>query len=227
MPNLSIFAAYYSGGMITVKSFVFNPFAENTFVLSDDSGECMIIDPGCHVKHEEDELKRYIDQEGLKPVKLINTHCHIDHVLGNAFVSKEYNLGLECHEKDLELLQHAGQYAGMYGIQYKESPEPTNFIEEGEHIRFGTSTLDILFVPGHCPGHIALVSHTQKFVIGGDVLFRESIGRTDLPGGNFDVLIESINRKLFKLADDYTVYCGHGPETTIGHERVNNPFLKI
>ena len=213
--------------MITVKSFTFNPFSENSYILSDETKACIIIDPGCFNESERNVLDSYISNEGLSPSRLINTHCHIDHVLGNKHVANKYGLGLEMHEKDMPLLNAVEISSTMYGVPYERSPEPSRFIEEGEQISFGNSSLEVLFVPGHAPGHIALVSHAQKFVISGDVLFRQSIGRVDLPGGNYDVLMQSITQKLFKLGDDYTVYSGHGPETTIGYEKKNNPFLQV
>lgn len=209
-----------------IQSFAFNPFQENTYVLYDESGECLIIDPGCHNSTEEQELCSFIENNELKPVKLLNTHCHIDHILGNAFVANKYDLGLEMHEKDVPTLKGSSQAANMYGFNLDNSIEPEKFLKEGEKIKFGNSELDILFVPGHAPGHIAFVAHKNKFVIGGDVLFQGSIGRTDLPGGDYDTLINSIKSKFLPLGDDYTVYSGHGPATNIAFERENNPFLK-
>lgn len=214
--------------MITVQAFTFNPFQENTYVLFDESQECIIIDPGCYEKIEQDLLKNFIDKNKLTPVKLINTHCHIDHVLGNKFVADTWGLELEMHELDIPLLNSVKDYCVAYGFEhYDESPTPAVFLKEGEQVRFGNSCLEILFTPGHAPGHITLHSPEQKFVIAGDVLFQMSIGRTDLPGGNHDTLIDSIQKKLMSLPAETTVYCGHGPSTSIGHERVNNPFLAL
>lgn len=212
--------------MIQVASFTFNPFAENTFVLFDETAECVIIDPGCYYKEEKEALKSFIDERGLKPVRLLNTHCHLDHVFGNYFVAKQWNLGLEIHQLDEITLKRMPQSCEIFGIpSYELSPEPARFINEDEKIYFGNSALDVLFVPGHAPGHVAFVSHEDKFVINGDVLFAGSIGRTDLPGGNYRTLMESITQKMFMLGDDYTVYCGHGPETSIGAEKISNPFV--
>ena len=213
--------------MITVQAFTFNPFQENTYVLFDETKECVIIDPGCYEKTEQETLKNFIEENNLTPVKLINTHCHIDHVLGNKFVADTWGLDLEMHELDLPLLHSVKDYCTAYGFtNYKQSPEPKILLKEGEHITFGNSSLDILFTPGHAPGHITLHSTEQNFVIAGDVLFQTSIGRTDLPGGDYDTLIESIKTVLLPLVDDTQVFCGHGPSTTIGFERANNPFLK-
>ena len=213
--------------MISIKSFTFNPFQENTYLLSDETNECIIIDPGCYERHEKNELLSYITDENLKPTRLLNTHCHIDHVFGNKLISETYNLGLEMHKLDLPVLESVEQVAHVYGIpNVDESPKPSSFLDEGDKVKFGNSELDILFCPGHAPGHIVFVSHEQKFVIGGDVLFYGSIGRTDLPGGDHQTLIDSIKTKLFTLDDDYEVYSGHGPKTSIGFEKLNNPFLQ-
>ncbi len=211
--------------MIQVHYFTFNGFQENTYVLFDESKECIIIDPGCYSNEEEQALTQFIVQNGLKPVKLINTHCHIDHVLGNSFVANKYNVGLEMHEKDLPTLHATPEYGHLYGFNIDKSPEPTVLLKEGDKVKFGNSELDVLFTPGHCAGHITLVCGKQKFMIAGDVLFYGSIGRTDLPGGDYDTLISSIKTKLLPLGDDFKVYSGHGPSTTIGFERNNNPFL--
>ena len=209
-----------------IQSFTFNPFQENTFVLWDNTGDCIIIDPGCYEKNEEQELVDFIEKNNLNPVKLINTHCHIDHIFGNKFVSEKWNLELYMHKTDLPLLEGAGDIAKIYGFEnYKGSPYPKHFLEEGNVLEFGESKLEILFAPGHAPGHICLYSKEDKFIVAGDVLFNGSIGRTDLPGGDFDTLIVSIKTKLFPLENETVVYCGHGPSTTIGNEKLNNPFL--
>ena len=210
-----------------LKSFTFNQFYENTFIVSDSTNDCIIIDPGCYSNDEKNILKKYIEDNNLNPVKLINTHCHIDHILGNKFVSKTWGLNLETHQNDIELLENSAEIARLYGfIDYEESPSTTQFLNEGDIVEFGNSKLKILYTPGHAPGHISLYSKEEKFIISGDVLFKSSIGRTDLPGGDFNVLIESIKTKILCLDDDTVVYCGHGPATTVGYERVNNPFLK-
>jgi len=187
----------------------------------------VIIDPGCFERHEKQELADYISKHSLQPVRLLNTHCHIDHVLGNAFVSQKWNLLPELHRDDLSILQALPNYGHMFGVGgIEESPLPSKFLDEGDVIAFGGLKLDILFVPGHAPGHIVFVNHPEKYVIGGDCLFRDSIGRTDLPGGDHDTLIKSIREKLYTLPDDYTVYPGHGPATTIGYEKKYNAFVR-
>ena len=210
-----------------LKSFTFNQFYENTFIVSDSTNDCIIVDPGCYSNDEKNILKKYIEDNNLNPVKLINTHCHIDHILGNQFVAKTWGLNLENHQNDIELLENSAEIAHVYGfIDYEKSPSTTQFLNEGDIVEFGNSKLKILYTPGHAPGHISLYSKEEKFIISGDVLFKSSIGRTDLPGGDFNVLIESIKTKILCLDDDTVVYCGHGPATTVGYERVNNPFLK-
>lgn len=213
--------------MIQVKSFVFNPFMENTYVLYDETKETIIIDPGCYESHEKNELTNFIKTEGLKVVKLLNTHCHIDHVFGNQFIKDVYDVELSIHKEDEATLRSVKVYAPNYGFSNYEEAEPDHFIDEGDVISFGKSALDIVFVPGHAPGHVAFYNKAQNICIGGDVLFQGSIGRTDLPGGDFDTLIKSIHEKMFPLGDDMVVYCGHGGETTIGHEKKTNPFCAI
>ena len=212
--------------MINIHSFTFNPFEENTYILYDETKECIIIDPGCYEKFEQEKLTTFIVKQELKPVRLLNTHCHLDHVFGNKFIADLYGLELEMNELDLPILQNAPVAAQLYGIPNVDtSPEPAKFLNEGDVVEFGNSKLDILFIPGHSPGHIVFYNNDQKFVIGGDVLFYGSIGRTDLPGGDHDTLINNIKEKLLPLGDDFQVYSGHGPTTNIGFERENNPFL--
>ncbi len=213
--------------MISIHTFDFNAFQENTFVLADETGECIIIDPGCQTSTEREKLTGFIKENHWQVVGLVNTHCHIDHVLGNAFVKDTYHVKLTIHKKDEPTLHANKIIAPLYGIPHYEETEPDLFVKEGDFISFGNSKLEVLFVPGHSPGHIALVNREQKFCIGGDVLFLGSIGRTDLPGGDFDTLISSIHNKIFPLGDDMTVYCGHGPETKVGVEKKMNPFCAL
>ncbi len=212
--------------MIQIAAFPFNPFQENTYVLYDETKECIIIDPGCYTPLEQAELSTFIENENLKPFRLINTHCHIDHILGSRYIAERYNLVPEINKIELLVLEQAERAAAMFGIRLEKPPAPGKFIDEKDVIKFGNSELTILFTPGHSPGSICFYNSEQKFVIGGDVLFQGSIGRTDLPGGDFDTLISSIREKLFTLDEDVTVYPGHGPETTIGFEKANNPFLQ-
>jgi glyoxylase-like metal-dependent hydrolase (beta-lactamase superfamily II) len=214
--------------MANVLKRTFNPFQENTYIVYDETGECIIFDPGCYSKEEKDSLVQIIDQHSLKPVRLINTHCHIDHVFGNKFVADTYGLELEMHKGEVPVLQAAPQSAAMFGLPLPDgplSPEPGRFIEEGEVIKFGNTELKALMTPGHSPASLSFYCAASDFVIAGDVLFFGSIGRTDLPGGDYNTLIESIRTQLFPLGDQVTVYSGHGPETNIGYEKQHNPFL--
>ena len=213
--------------MLQVKKFTFNPFAENTFVLFDETKESIVIDPGCYEKAEQHELVDFIETNKLVVKKLINTHCHIDHVLGNAFVKRKFNVQLYIHTIEEPLLRAVSSYASNYGFQQYEDSTPDAFLQEDGFVEFGNQKLKILFVPGHSPGHIALYDAAGKILLGGDVLFENSIGRSDLPGGNFNTLIKSIHEKFFTLPDDVTVYCGHGEETSIGFEKRTNPFCAI
>ena len=211
---------------MNIKIFTFNQFFENTFIISDSTNECIIIDPGCYDKNEKQILQDYILSNNLVPTRLINTHCHIDHILGNNFVSKTWDLELEIHYKDIDLLKNSKNIADLYGfVNYEKSPITNKFLVEGDIIEFGKSQLEVLFTPGHAPGHISLYSKNENFIISGDVLFNNSIGRTDLPGGNYNTLIDTIKNKILCLDDSTVVYCGHGPSTTVGKERINNPFL--
>jgi hydroxyacylglutathione hydrolase len=209
-----------------IKQLTFNPFQENTYIIWDDTKDCIIIDPGCYEEEERNNLVSFIEINEINPVKLINTHCHIDHILGNKFVSENWNIELHVHKLDLPLLENAGGIAKTYGFEkYEGSPYPQHFLKDGNLLNFGESKLEILFTPGHAPGHICLFSKEEKFIVAGDVLFNGSIGRTDLPGGDYDTLIDSIQNKLMVLEDETVVHCGHGPSTTIGKERGTNPFL--
>jgi len=214
--------------MATIISLTFNPFQENTYILYDESGECVIIDPGCYSPDERNRLKAEISEKGLIPVRLLNTHCHIDHVFGNQFVADTYGLELEIHEGEVPVLEAAPQSAMMFGIPIPGeslSPAPGRFLKPGEKISFGQTELDILFTPGHSPASVSFFCNKDRFLIAGDVLFFGSIGRTDLPGGDFDTLIASIADQLLPLGDDVSVHPGHGPATSIGYERQHNPFL--
>ena len=213
--------------MVEIKSFTFNPFMENTYVLFDETKEAVIIDPGCYEQQEQEALTTYIESQNIKPVALLNTHCHIDHVLGNAFIKKHYGLELAIGEKELETLKAVEIYAPNYGFQGYEAASAEVLIKSGDTIKFGNTELKQVFVPGHAPGHLAFFDDTMSFIIGGDVLFDGSIGRTDLPGGDFDTLIHSIRTEFFKFPDDTVVYSGHGGTTTIGKEKATNPFCAL
>ncbi len=209
-----------------VAQFTFNSFAENTFVIWDETNQAVIIDPGMMDASEDTMLFDFIKDEGLKPVLVLNTHCHIDHILGNASTTQKYDIELWAHKNELAMLERAPAASLMWNVPYKESPLPNKFIEEGDKVIFGNSTLEILFVPGHSPGHIVFINHNEKLVIGGDVLFNGSVGRVDLPGSNVQDLVKSIQQKMYALPDEYVVYPGHGPETTIGREKKSNMFVR-
>jgi hydroxyacylglutathione hydrolase len=211
--------------MTQQKHFEFNAFLENTYIIYNNDKEAAIIDPGCSTPQECKQLADFIKAEGLKPVLLLNTHCHIDHILGNHFVYSEYGLAPILHRNELFLLQKLGEVAAFYGVEATPSPEPLRFIEEHEKITLGDITLDVIYAPGHSPGSVCFYNEKEKKLWGGDVLFRESIGRTDLPGGDYDTLENNILTKLFTLPDDVEVFSGHGIPTTIGYEKVNNPFV--
>lgn len=210
--------------MLHVAKFTFNPFQENTYVVH-DGREAIVIDPGCWNAVEQGELERYIKGNALDLKHLVLTHAHIDHILGCAWIHERYGLLPELHRLDLPILESGERMAGLYGIPFHAVPEPERFLSDGETIPIGEDALKVLFVPGHAPGHIAFFNAIQGFVISGDVLFRNSVGRVDLPGGDMDTLLSSIRERLFTLGDDVKVYSGHGPETTIGREKRSNPFL--
>jgi hydroxyacylglutathione hydrolase len=212
--------------MASIVSFTFNPFYENTYVIYDETGECVVVDPGCYTKEEQEELGDFITKQRLKPKYLINTHCHIDHVLGNKFVADTWRVPLLMHKGELNGLHEVVNYAPTMGMNYKPSPEPEIFVEDGDKVTFGNTILDVIFAPGHSAASICFYCKAHKFIVSGDVLFRRSIGRTDLPGGNYETLINSINEKLLPLPDETKVYAGHMQPTTIGEERSENPFLK-
>jgi hydroxyacylglutathione hydrolase len=229
MENVFVIASIFEPAKqmsLTVHSLTFNPFEENTYIIAAENGDCIIIDPGCFDQEEQSELSRIIQHHHWNPARLINTHCHIDHILGNAFVSKTFGIGLEIHRGELPVLNAGLTIAGMYGIPYDPSPEPVSFIEPGSVIDFGGVHLKVFFTPGHSPASICFYNAADGWVIGGDVLFYESIGRTDLPGGDHTTLLNSIMTQLFTLPDDTIVYPGHGPQTTIGYEKMFNPFLQ-
>ncbi|MBX2967461.1 MAG: MBL fold metallo-hydrolase [Cyclobacteriaceae bacterium] len=213
--------------MLQIKHFEFNPFQENTYILYDETGECIVFDPGCSTKQEEQHLHTFIIDNKLSVKKLVNTHCHIDHVLGNAFVKRTFGVELFIHPLEEPLLRAVKTYASNYGFPHYEETLPDKFLTENDTLTFGNQNLKILFVPGHSPGHLAFYDEETLSLIGGDVLFYNSIGRTDLPGGDYDTLINSIHQKIFGLPDEVTVYCGHGPVTKIGYEKRTNPFCAI
>lgn len=209
-----------------IAAFCFNPFQENTYIIAHPNKECWIIDPGCYTLQEQKQLAGYIDKNGLKPVRLLNTHCHLDHIYGNKFVADEYQLELGIHEKELFILEKAELSARMFGAKIPEKCTPGYFLKEGESLQLGDVTFDIVFTPGHSPGSVCFINHGERYAIVGDVLFQGSIGRTDLPGGDYDTLIKSIKTQLLVLDDATQIFNGHGSSTTIGEEKRYNPFLR-
>ena len=211
--------------MFYIKSFTFSPIQENTYILYNETNEAIIIDPGCYFDEEKDAIKKFLQQKQLTPTLLLNTHCHLDHVFGNKFIAEEYNLTLKTHPKEKPMLQMAAASGLMYNLPFDSYAGEIISLVEGDVIKLGEDELKVIEVPGHSPGHICFYCEKQGFLIGGDVLFQNSIGRTDLPGGNHNQLISNIKEKLLILPDEVIVYSGHGPETTIGYEKKNNPYL--
>lgn len=212
--------------MITIEKLEFNPFRENTYIAYDATGECLIIDAGCQSAEEQDRLLDFIEMNALKPVKMVNTHCHIDHILGTAFVMKRFQLPFLIHPQEQPLLTASVSQGEFFGLDVEPPPEPTDFLEEGDILTFGDSMLEVLHIPGHSPGGIVLLNNDQHCLFSGDVLFQGSIGRTDLPGGDYDSLVDSIRRKILVLDQEIRVYPGHGLDTTIGMEKHLNPFFQ-
>lgn len=212
--------------MITVKSFVFSPFSENTYILYDETLEAVIIDPGCYEQHEKEELKNYISSKKLNIKALLQTHAHLDHVFGSAYVKRQYNVDMYLHKAELPVLKDVAMRCKTWGLNGFEPVEADKFLVEGEVFKFGNSELSVIHVPGHAPGHVAFISHKDKFIMGGDCLFYRSIGRTDFPLCSHEDLIKSIKTKFFTLPDNYIVYSGHNQPTIIGDEKQNNPFLR-
>ncbi|QKG53581.1 MBL fold metallo-hydrolase [Hymenobacter sp. BRD67] len=214
--------------MLRIVSFTFNAFSENTYLLIDEASRATaIVDPGAYSADEQRTLHHYLESEKLVVQYLLNTHAHIDHVLGNAFVLQHYpNIPFLLHSLDLPTLRAVPTYAGPYGFAAYEPAEPTGELTAGQVIELGESRLEVRFAPGHAPGHVVLYDAAGGQLVGGDVLFKGSVGRTDLPGGDHATLLASIRKELLSLPDATVVYPGHGPATTIGEERRSNPFLK-
>ena len=211
---------------MNIQVFNFNPFQENTYVIYEENNNCIIIDPGCYTNDEENQLSNFIESKKLNPTKLINTHCHIDHVLGNRFVQEKWNIDLYINKLELPILDSAKNIAKTYGFNnYKHCKDPKHFINEKTIIQLGNNSFNILFTPGHSPGHICLHNKKKNILIGGDLIFKESVGRTDLPGGDHNILLESIRTKILTLKEDTLIYCGHGPSTTLAWEKKYNPFI--
>lgn len=210
---------------VRITKFTFNPFQENTYVL-DNGTEALLIDPGCWDAAEQEELLAHLQTNGLRPVRVVLTHAHIDHVLGCAWAERTFGLRPWMHKADLPLLKAVPGQGAMFGLPVEAPPEPGGYIEAGDTVDLGDEQLEVRLVPGHAPGHIVLYHPQEAFVIAGDTLFQRSIGRTDLPGGDHETLLRSIREQLYTLPDDVRVYSGHGPETRIGEEKRHNPFVR-
>ena len=211
--------------MLQIQLFTFSPIEENTYLLFNESGQCMVIDPGCYFDEEKDRLKAFIQSKKLTPTLLLNTHCHLDHVFGNKYVAESFGLTLHLHQKEQAVLAYAPTSGLMYNMPFDNYQGPVNLLKEGDVITLGEDKLICLETPGHSPGSLCFYNKSQGFVIGGDVLFKRGIGRTDLPLGNHETLLNSIRQKLFVLPPETIVYPGHGPSTTVGEEIRENPFL--
>jgi len=198
----------------------------NSYILFDETRECIVVDAACYDDSEKKEFTEYIEQNQLKIVRHINTHCHIDHILGNNFVVNKFHIYPEYHKDGLPFFSTAKGIGMTFGYDIDIAPDAKDYLKEGDEVKFGNSHLKVFYTPGHAEGSICLYCEKQGFVITGDVLFKDTIGRTDLPGSDFNKLMESIKKKLFTLPDDTVVYPGHGPETTIGYEKMNNPFIR-
>lgn len=211
---------------MVIKEFVFNDFQENTYLVYDDSKQCLIVDPGCYYEDEKMQIKNVLKEHDLNPVLIVNTHCHFDHILGNKYIKDTYNIPLYAHQSEQALIDHAPEMGQIFGIQFNSHVNIDTFISDGDIIKFGKSSLEVIYIPGHSIGSIGLYTPQDNWVIVGDVLFQGSIGRTDLPGGDYNTLINSIHEKLLILPENTVVYPGHGPSTTIKEEKTSNPFLK-
>ena len=212
--------------MVKVESIVFNPYQENTYIVSDETREAIIIDPGCADLGEQERLRSFVRERELNVVGMVLTHGHFDHLCGSKFVCDTYHLKPVCHSAEVPLVRQAATQGSLFGFDVAPPPEPIHMVAEDDSISFGSNHLKVIHTPGHSPGSISLYSKENHFVIVGDVLFQGSIGRTDLPGGDYEVLMASIHQKLLPLGNEVIVYPGHGPSTDLGHERRFNPFIE-
>lgn len=211
--------------MVKLKVFTFSPVQENTYVLYNEYNKAIIIDPGCYFSAEQETLKMFLENEGLEPVRLLNTHCHLDHVFGNKWVHDTWGLELFIHPDEEPVLKLAPMSGEKWGLPFSNYEGPLHYLQAGDIIHLDEDEFRVILAPGHSPASVCFYCEKQHLLIGGDVLFRQSIGRTDLPGGNHETLLASIRTQLFILPDETAVYPGHGPATTIGYEKINNPYL--
>ncbi len=212
--------------MHTIQTFCFNPFQENTYLIINDAKEAIIVDPGCYSDEEQNTLTHFIEKNDLTPTLLLNTHCHLDHVFGNQFVSDQYGLAAHLHPNEQVVLDRLPDAGARWGVPTPKYTGPIQYIEEGQIIAFGQSQFKIILTPGHSPGSVCFYNEKESFMIGGDLIFKDGVGRTDLPGSNPADLIKSIKEKILPLPNETMIYPGHGPETTLGREKVANPYIK-
>lgn len=211
--------------MLKIKSFTFNPYQENTYLIFDDSKEAVIIDPGNYEAYENESISKFIDENKLQLKKIILTHCHLDHCLGNKYLNEKYGAELLIPFDERDLYKNVENIATLFGFPNYSHLDENKYLKEKDKIEFGDIKLDVLFLPGHSPGHLAFYFKNDNVCFSGDVLFYNSIGRTDLPGGDHDTLINSIKNKLFLLNPNTIIYPGHGQKTTLKNEMKDNPFL--
>lgn len=211
--------------MLTIHAFCFNAFQENTYVIYNEKKNAIIVDPGCYLKNEQDELAGFISENKLTPTLLLNTHCHLDHVFGNNFVSEQYGLTAHFHKNEQPVIDRLPQGGERWGVPCEPYKGPVQYIEQDEIIQLDDATFQVLLTPGHSPGSVCFYNKQQDFMIGGDLIFKDGVGRTDLPGCNPLDLISSIRTQILPLPDTMTIYAGHGPETTLGREKKANPYI--
>jgi hydroxyacylglutathione hydrolase len=210
-----------------VHVFTFSPIQENTYVLVNQKKQAIIIDPGCYTRIEEQQLEKFIVDQELDVQLLLNTHCHLDHVFGNRFVAARWNLQPYIHPEEKQVLDYAPVAGLMWNLPFESYTGDVHYLQEGDLTGLEDYPLEVIHAPGHSPGSICFYSRNDGFLIGGDVLFRGSVGRTDLPGGDFNILEKSIREKLYRLPDETIVYSGHGSSTTIGAEKKSNPYVSL
>lgn len=210
---------------MNIAKLVFNPIMENTYIVWDDTKECIIIDAGNFSAREDAQLTDFITERGLKPIMAVNTHGHFDHAMGVGYLKETYGVKFACSSKDQFLVDSAQQSGAMFGVKCAPVPAIDIDLDKMDEIAFGATKLRVIKTPGHTPGHVSLYNEEQKVLFTGDTLFRESIGRTDLPGGDYSWIMTSILEQLVPLGDDVEFYPGHGDKSTIGHETLYNPFV--
>lgn len=210
---------------LCIKTLVYNAFQVNTYIVYDESGNTLVIDPACYTTREQEHLADFISKNNLKVSHMVNTHCHVDHVLGNEFIFQKYGIRPMIHRSGLVFFEHLVVHANTFGFDVENIVYPEEYLEDGDEIKLGEETINILYTPGHAEGSICLAYEKEKWIVTGDLLFFMSIGRTDLPTGSLETLLASVRNKIFIYDDTYVLYPGHGQSTTVGFERKNNPYL--